>query len=97
MKKFLTLIAGATLLGACATQPKALAPTEENAAKSIAAAETANKKAAAAGFEWRDTGKMLKQAKEAAAKKDYAKAIELAQRAERQGENALNQAANAAK
>lgn len=97
MTKLFTLAAAAILLSACASQTAKIEPTEENAVRSIAAAEAANKKAAAIGFEWRDTGKFIKQAKEAAAKKEYAKSIELAQKAERQGHNAVKQAAGAYK
>lgn len=97
MTKLLTLAAMALLITACASQTAKIEPTGENAAAAIAAAETANKEAAAVGFEWRDTGKMIKRAKEAAAKKEYAKSIELAQKAERQGHNAVKQAADAYK
>jgi hypothetical protein len=97
MTKLLTMAAAAVLLAACAGQTAKIEPSEENAASSIAAAEVANKEAAAIGFEWRDTAKIIKQAKEAAAKKEYAKSIELAQKAEHQGQNAVKQAASAYK
>ena len=41
----------------------------------IEKAETARKKAASVGGEWRDTGKMIKKAKAAAKNGDYDKAI----------------------
>jgi hypothetical protein len=43
-------------------------------------------------YEWRDTGKMLKKAKEAADKGDYASANKLAMKAEMQGKMAVAQA-----
>lgn len=97
MTRMLPLVAAALLISACASQTAKIEPTEENSAAAIAAAETANKAAADAGFEWRDTGKIIKQAKKAAANKEYAKSIELAQKAERQGHNAVKQAASAYK
>lgn len=97
MRKLLTLSALAILITACASQTAKMEPTEERAAKAIAAADAARKEAASAGFEWRDTGKIIKQAKDATSKKDYAKATQLAERAERQSHNALKQAAIASK
>lgn len=59
----------------------------------LAAAEAARKAAAKLGFEWRDTGKIMKQAKQAYKAMDYAKAAKLAKRARLQGELAQAQAA----
>ncbi len=58
------------------------------AAKSaISAAEAAVKKAAKVGGEWRDSKKkFIKKAKAAASKKDYAKAVKLANKAKAEGE-----------
>lgn len=58
---------------------------------SIAAAETARKAAAEVGYEWRDTAKLIKKAKELAAKGNSEEAIALAKKAEAQGKNALAQ------
>jgi len=58
----------------------------------MAEAEAARKKAASVGGEWRDTGKILKSAAEAASKGDYATAIKLAEKAKRQGELGYEQA-----
>ena len=55
-------------------------------------AEKAVKMARKAGFEWRDSGKILKQADKAAAEGNVEKAISLAMRAKQQGEAALAQA-----
>ncbi len=62
---------------------------EETADTYKAALETAtaNQKAAAAvGGEWRDVGKLLKKADEAAKEGDFAKAVKLANKAAFQGE-----------
>lgn len=62
------------------------------AEREIAAAEAARKAAKKAGFEWRDTGKILKKAKQAATMMDYSKATKLAHTARIQGELAQAQA-----
>ncbi len=62
------------------------------AEREIAAAEAARKAAAKMGHEWRDTGKILKKAKQAAKAMDYAKATKLAKKARLQGELAQAQA-----
>ena len=62
------------------------------AQKAIAAAENAQKKAASVDGEWRDTGKIIKKAKAAQSKGDYAQAVKLANKAERQGELGYEQA-----
>ncbi len=59
----------------------------------IKAAKAAQKEAGAAGFEWRDMGKMIKKA-EAAAKDGKAdKAIKIANKVVQQGKAGLKQAA----
>jgi len=60
--------------------------------QAIEKAEMAKKKAASAKGEWRDTGKIIKKAKAAAKKGDYASAIKLANTAYRQGELGYQQA-----
>ena len=60
--------------------------------KAIADAEAARKKAASVDGEWRDIGKMIKQAEEAGAAGDFAKGIELANEAQKQGELGYAQA-----
>ncbi|MBT4859956.1 MAG: hypothetical protein HON46_04045 [Gammaproteobacteria bacterium] len=59
--------------------------------EAIAAAESARKAAAAVGYEWRDTGLMIKKAKELAAKGKNEDAIKLAKKAEEEGKDALSQ------
>jgi hypothetical protein len=58
----------------------------------IEKAEAARKKAASVGGEWRDTGKLIKQAQAAAKKEDYSTALKLAHEAFRQGELGYQQA-----
>jgi len=55
-------------------------------------AEKAREEAAAAGFEWRDTGKTLAQSKELAEAGDYEAAVELADRAQQESDLAVMQA-----
>ena len=57
-----------------------------------AEAKAAKKKAASVGGEWRDIGKFLKKAEEAAGKEDYATAIKLAKKAKFQSEAGYEQA-----
>lgn len=64
--------------------------------KAVADAKSELTKAKKAGFEWRDTGKMLKKADALAKKGDMSGAIALANKAKRQSEHALTQAASQA-
>lgn len=81
----------ATLMAGCgggmATKPSA----SSQADAAIVFASDANKRAAAVGYEWRDTGKFIKKAKAAAAKGDDQKAIKLANQAKLQADLAYNQ------
>lgn len=69
--------------------------TEEDlnaqAEAAIAAAKDANAKAKAEGFEWRDTGKMIKKAEKALKDGKPEEAIKLANKAKRQAELAVAQ------
>lgn len=58
----------------------------------LAAAKAAQKKAASVGGEWRDTGKIIKEAEAEAEKGDFAAAIKLADKARFQGEMGYQQA-----
>ncbi|GAB4290140.1 MAG: hypothetical protein Kow0096_03480 [Thiohalomonadaceae bacterium] len=90
-----------TVAVGCASAPKEeaaeSAATQETAASSVEAqnaineAKLAAEKAQAAGAAWRDTDGLIKQAEEAMAAGDYAKAIALAEEARRQAEAALAQ------
>jgi hypothetical protein len=55
-------------------------------------AQAARKKAASVGGEWRDTGKIIKEAKAAAEMGDYETAMKLADKAQKQGELGYEQA-----
>ncbi len=61
------------------------------AEQAIAEAKTANAEAKALNYEWRDTGKIIKQAEEKYAAEDYQAAIELANKAKAQAEDAIRQ------
>ena len=77
------------LLAGCATTGDDAASAAEQA---IADAKAANAEAAALGYEWRDTGKIIKEAEKALADGDNDKALELANKALAQAEDAKRQA-----
>jgi nucleoid-associated protein YgaU len=77
------------LLAGCATTGDDAANAAEQA---IADAKAANAEVAAMGYEWRDTGKIIEQAEAAFADGDYDKALELANQALAQAEDARRQA-----
>ena len=85
-------VAAAFAVGALLLAPHALASDEAEFKVIYEAAVAARKTAASAGFEWRDTKKMLRQARKLAKKGEYAKAVKLAERAKRQSELGLIQA-----
>jgi nucleoid-associated protein YgaU len=66
-------------------------PTAEDAAAAIDAAKAANAKAAAENYEWRDTAEIIKQAEAAMNEGKNAEAVNLANKARRQAENAVKQ------
>jgi len=74
----------------------AMAASQADYDNAVAAAKAAISAAAKAGNEWRDTGKLLKSAAEAAEGGDFDKAVKLAQTAEFQGKMAQQQAAEQA-
>lgn len=76
------------LMAGCATTEE---DTGMSAEQAIAEAKAANAEAKAVGYEWRDTGKIIKQAEDALAAGDKAKAIELANEAKKQAEDAVAQ------
>jgi regulator of protease activity HflC (stomatin/prohibitin superfamily) len=61
-------------------------PAKAEAEAAIAAAEAARTKAASVGGEWRDTGKMIKDAEAAMKSGEFDQAIKLATQAKNQGE-----------
>ena len=60
--------------------------------KAVTGAKVAQKQAAAVGGEWRDVGKLIKDAEAAAAKKEYDTALNLAVEAKAQSELGYTQA-----
>lgn len=89
-----TLLLSALLAAGCAaTAPQGdqAAATPEAFEQLLQEATAALDKADAVGFEWRDSRKILNQAKEAAARGDFEQAVELARAAARQGEAAYAQ------
>ena len=91
-RRLLAAAVAAVALAAGAWPSLASADDAEAFKAAYEAAEAARKAAAKLGFEWRDTRKMLRQARDLAKKGEYAKAVELANRARRQGELAVMQA-----
>lgn len=76
-------------LAACQSAPT---KTLEEANMALKAAMAANDKTKPLNAEWRDTGKLLKKAREAKGKGKFDEAVKLAGQAERQAKNALAQA-----
>ena len=85
-------IAIALLIGGISLAGTAIAADKSSAGAAIAAAKAAQKAAGAVGGEWRDTGKMIKKAEEAAAAGNYGEAEKLAKKAEAQGKLGKEQA-----
>jgi len=86
----LALVLGIAV-GCAGTPAEKAGATQADAQAAIQAAKDEYKKAEAADYAWRDTGKMIKKAEEMASKGDYAGAVKLADKARRQSENALAQ------
>ena len=91
-RRFAVTAAAALALGAWGWAPHAWASDEAAFKAAYEAAAAARKAARKAGFEWRDTRKTLRQARKLAKKGEYAKAVELANRAQRHSELGLIQA-----
>ena len=85
-------IALAALMGGMTRAGTAMAADKAGAAAAIAAAKASQKAANAVGGEWRDTGKIIKKAEEAAAAGNFADAEKLAKKAEAQGKLGKEQA-----
>ena len=86
------LAAAALVAGAWSWSPHARASDGATFKAAYEAAAAARKAARKAGFEWRDTRKMLRQARKLAKKGEFEKAVELANRARRHSELGLIQA-----
>ena len=78
---------GLGLVTGCATT----AEPEQTAAEAIAAAKEANAKAKAVGYEWRDTAKIIASAEKELAAGNDAEAKALANKAQKQAEDAIAQ------
>ena len=93
-RRRLVSVAGAVAaaLAASAWTPGASATDAATFEAAHEAGEAARKAAAAVGFEWRDTKKMLKQARKLAEEEKYEEAVALANQARRQGEHGVAQA-----
>ena len=76
------------ITGCASTEESSLSPAEQ----AIADAKAANADAKALNYEWRDTGKFIKQAEEKLAAGDDAGAIKLANKAKTQANDAVAQA-----
>jgi hypothetical protein len=86
VRKQLAVLFLASVLGSVSCAAQQSKPDAASFEEAVTAAEAARKQAASVGGEWRDTGKLITKAKAAAEKGDFAKAIELATTARKQGE-----------
>lgn len=95
MKRLFIALTSAVLLSACAhngAPPEPAKPVSADEAHAeILAAETARSKAASVGYEWRDTGKFIDQARKLMKEGKNADAFKLAKKAKQQGELAYTQ------
>ena len=91
MKMPHTLLASIAVVAIAATSPATFAASAAEAKDAIADAHATTKKVAKVGYQWRDTGKMIKKAEEAAAKGDNDAAVKLAREAEEQSKDAYAQ------
>ncbi len=84
------------LMAGCATTEDTGSSTNDATAaaeQAIASAKAANTDAKAVGYEWRDTGKLIKKAEAALADGNTDEAIKLANKAQAQAEDAIKQQA----
>ena len=85
-------IALAVLVGSLTVAGTTVAANKGSAEAAIAAAKASQKAAGSVGGEWRDTGKIIKNAEKAAADGNYGEAEKLAKKAEAQGKLGKEQA-----
>jgi predicted S18 family serine protease len=88
-KTLVGLVLAGLLATGCSMGTKSASLEDYNMA--LSDAKTAIAKASKVNYVWRDTGKLLKQAEQAAKAGDYNKATSLANKAKRQGELAFMQ------
>ncbi len=90
MKKLIIMAAATVLtIAACGSSPMY---NKGDAVGAITAAEHQLSRAESQNFAWRDTGKLIKKAKEALKKEDFDEAVKLANKAKQQSTLALEQA-----
>lgn len=92
IKPFFIIMLVLGLVAGCASSPDDAGVDQATAEQAIADAKSSNAQAKKMGAEWRDTGKMIASAEEALAAGDYAKATDIANKAQRQAEAAMAQA-----
>lgn len=92
MRKLMIILTAAIALTLTACAASGPTHTANDAMGAIAAAEHETKRAGSKLFEWRDTGKLIKKAKEALKKEDFNTAVKLANKAKAQSTMALQQA-----
>jgi len=92
IKPFFIIMLVLGLVAGCASTPDEGAVDQATAEQAIADAKSANAQAKKMNAEWRDTGKMIASAEAALEAGDYAKATDIANKATRQAENAMQQA-----
>jgi len=92
LKSFFMMMLVLGLVAGCASTPEDGAVDQATAEQAIADAKSSNAQAKKMNAEWRDTGKIIASAEAALADGDYAKAVELANKAQRQAETAMKQA-----
>lgn len=80
------------LVAGCASSPDDTGADQATAEQAIADAKSTNAQAKQMNAQWRDTGKIIDSAEAALAAGDYQKAIDLANQAQTQAENAIAQA-----
>ncbi len=79
------------VLALCLGSTTALAADQTDFDKAYEAAVAAQQKAASVSGEWRDTAKMLKEARKKAEEGDFEGAVKLAKKAEHQGHRGYEQ------
>lgn len=89
-KPFFIIMLVLGLAVGCASTPEVA--DQATAEQAIADAKASNAEAQSIGAEWRDTGSMIADAEAALTAGDYAEAIDKANEAQRQADNAIEQA-----
>ncbi len=93
IKPFFIIMLILGLVAGCASTPDAGGGADQaTAEQAIADAKSTNAQAKKMGAEWRDTAKIIGKAEKALEEGDYETAIKLANKAQRQAENAMKQA-----